>query len=62
MEYKYGKVNILNRNLKKNEINEETRKIIMESGELITSKSSLKTKADWCFNAMNKMDNYLIKI
>ena len=61
MEYKYGKVNFLNRNLKKNEIDEETRKIIMESGELVNSKSSLKTKVEWCFNAMNKIDKLLDK-
>jgi len=61
LEYKYGKINYLNRNLKKNGINEETRKIIMESGELVNSKSSLNTKVEWCFNAMNKMDKLFDK-
>jgi hypothetical protein len=31
----------------------------MESGELVNSNSSMEKKVEWCFNAMNKMDELL---
>ena len=55
-KYGYSKIELLNKSLRKNGVDEETRKKIMEAGELIKSSSSHIEKSEWCFNAMNKMD------
>jgi hypothetical protein len=57
--YEYGKIEDLNQSLTKHEIDNNTRKKIMESGELVKKTSINKIRADWFLNAMNVMDKLL---
>jgi hypothetical protein len=58
-EYDEGKIEDLNQSLIKNGIDKNTRKKIMNGGELIKKKSKQEVKAEWFFNAMNVMDELL---
>ena len=60
-KYEYGKINELNKNMVKNGIDDGIIQKIMESADSIKSKSQSEEKAEWCFNAMNKMDELLDK-
>ena len=58
-KYEYGKINDLNKSMVKNGIDDGIIQKIMGSGDLIKPKSRSEEKAEWCFNAMNKMDELL---
>ena len=58
-KYEYGKINDLNKSLIKHAVEEEIIQKIMSSAESINSKSCPTDKAEWCFNAMGKMDELL---
>jgi hypothetical protein len=58
-KYEYRKIDELDKSLKKNGIDDNIREKIMESGELIKKTAKPEAKAEWCFNAMNIMDEVL---
>ena len=58
-EYKYGKINRLNKSLIKNGIDNEICQKIMESGETIKTGDKTEKKEDWFLNSMNVMDDLL---
>jgi hypothetical protein len=59
-EYDYDRIEDLNQSMIKHKINENTRKKILESGELINKKNSKnEARAEWFFKAMNVMDELL---
>jgi hypothetical protein len=58
-EYNVGNIKSLDQSLVKNGIDTNTRKKIMESGELIKGTSKPEELAEWCFNAMTKIDELL---
>jgi hypothetical protein len=58
-EYENGKMEDLNQSLKKHGINNNIRKKIMKSGELIKKTSKKEVIAEWFYNAMNIMDELL---
>jgi hypothetical protein len=57
--YEDGKIEDLNESLKKNGIDDDIRKRIMESGELVKKTGKKEARAEWFFNAMNAMDELL---
>ena len=58
-KYNFGPIERLNQSLEKYGIDKDIHKKIMESGESIKGKSTQEEKAEWCFNAMNLMDDLL---
>ena len=58
-KYNIAVINKLNQCLGENGIDKNIHKKIMESGELIKGSSKTEEIAEWCFNAMNKMDELL---
>jgi hypothetical protein len=54
--YEYGKIEDLNQSLLKHKIDDNIRKKIMKSGELVKKTSKNEIRAEWFFNAMNMMD------
>jgi hypothetical protein len=58
-KYKIGLINSLNQSLEKNEIEKKIHEKIMESAELVKPSSKPIIIAEWCFNAMSKMDELL---
>jgi hypothetical protein len=57
--YNIGNIKNLDQSLVKNGIDTNTRKKIMKSGELIKGTSKPEELAEWCFNAMIKIDEML---
>ena len=57
--YNVGNIKSLDQSLVKNGIDIDTRKKIMKSGELIKGTSKPEELAEWCFNAMTKIDELL---
>jgi len=58
-KYNIGNIEKLDQSLAKNGIDVNIRKKIMKSGELIKGTSKPEALAEWCFNAMAKMDELL---
>jgi len=58
-KYNVGNIDRLDQSLVKNGIDADVRKKIMKSGELIKGTSKPEVLADWCFNAMTKIDELL---
>ena len=58
-KYNVGNIKSLDQSLVKNGIDIDTRKKIMKSGELIKGTSKPEELAEWCFNAMTKIDELL---
>jgi hypothetical protein len=57
--YEYGKIEDLNQSLLKHKIDDNIRKKIMKSGELVKKTSKNEIRAEWFFNAMNVMNELL---
>ena len=58
-EYEYGRIDMLNKSLKKFGVDEEVRRQIMKSGEEIKKTDDNGRKQDWFCGAMNTMDELL---
>ena len=58
-EYEYGRIDKLNKSLKKHKIDENTRKKIMKSGEKIKKTDDNDKKQDWFCESMKIMDEVL---
>ena len=58
-KYKSGLINKLDQSLSENGIDEKIHQRIMESADMVKGDSKTGGMAEWCFNAMNVMDELL---